>query len=73
LDRADKDKLPRVELDTGLSHDLVEREAATEMAERQTIGLGNVKNVIGSEQASRPGHVIDDNGRIAGNIFRHVP
>ena len=43
------------------------------MTDGQTIRFGHLINMIGSDQASRSGHVFHDEGGIAGDVSVHVP
>jgi hypothetical protein len=43
------------------------------MANRKAVGLGDFVNVVSRNQASGPGHILDNDGRISRDVFPHVP
>ena len=47
-------------------------ERAADSAERQTIGLGQVIDVIGRNHRARARHILDDEVRISRNVLSHV-
>src|SRR5207244_11411485 len=69
---ADVLELERVELDAWLVQELLEEQAADEGADGKAIRLGGFVNIIGRNEASRPGHVVDDEDGIARNVFTHM-
>ena len=42
------------------------------MADGQAVGFGSFVNMIGGDQAAGAGHVLDDDARVAGNVFTHM-
>src|SRR5205823_6575820 len=71
--RPDVFELPRVELDALLAEDLTEEQPADEVAEGEAVGLGDLVEIVGGDQASRAGHVLDDDRRVARNVPRQMP
>ena len=50
---------------------LLEVERRIDGADGQTIGFGNIVNLIGGDHRRGAGHVLDNDVRISGNVFRH--
>jgi hypothetical protein len=67
---ADPSKFLPFELDLLASHKLIEVERWLDRADGETIRLGYAIDVIGGNHGSHAGHVLHDDIRIAGNIFR---
>ncbi len=65
-------KLAHVVLHFFAADHLVQVHAVICHANRETIRLGHIVNVIGGNQAAGAGHILDDHLRIAGKIFRHI-
>jgi hypothetical protein len=70
---ADELELPGVELDPGLPQDLAQHERPVELPYREAVRLGHFVDVVGRDEAPGPGHVLDDERRVAGNVLAHVP
>ena len=56
----------------GFAKQLLQEESADEVADGQAVGLGDLVHIVGGNQKSRAGHVVDDEGRVAGDMFAHV-
>src|SRR5262245_10443951 len=69
---ADVPELQRVKLDAWLAQQLLQKEATDKMADGEPVRLGDLINVIGRDHAPRPSHIVDDEDRIAGDIFSHM-
>jgi hypothetical protein len=69
--RAKVEKFAHVELDTGLPQDLADGLTTGEVADGKTIRLGNFVDVIRGNHHPGAGHIIDDDRRVAGNVFGH--
>src|SRR5262249_52846365 len=70
--RADKLELARVKLDTGLAKHLTEKESADEVADGETVRLGDFEDMISGDQATSAGHVLDYDTGLAGDVFTQV-
>jgi hypothetical protein len=64
--------LPGVEFDALLAQHLAQHGGAVEMPHGQAVGLRRLVEVIHHDDAARPGHVIHDDGRVAGDVLAHV-
>ena len=62
-----------VELDARFAEQLLQEQAADEMADGETVGPGDFVSVVGRNHAAGARHVLDDHDGIAGNMFSHVP
>src|SRR5688572_4240773 len=68
----DETKFPSIKLDSRLSYELLQKNRAHDMADRETIRLGHLVNMIGGGQAASSSHVFDDDSRVAGDVFAKV-
>src|SRR3970282_1594237 len=67
--RADPGELGPVELDLFASRYLRHDQRATDSAQREAVGFGEVINMIGRDHRARAGHVLHHEFRITGNMF----
>lgn len=61
-----------LEFDTGLAEHLLEKQTADEMADGQAVGFGDFVDVICRNQGSCAGHILNDEGWIAGDVFAQM-
>jgi hypothetical protein len=61
-----------VEFNTRFAEDLVDDLVAVKVEDGETVGLSDLIHVVGGDEASRAGHVLDHYRRIAGDVFAHV-
>jgi alkylated DNA nucleotide flippase Atl1 len=52
---------------------LTVNKAAAEVAHGQAVRFGDFENMVGGKQTAGTGHILDQNRRLAGNVFRHMP
>src|SRR5512144_136742 len=69
LRRHDPRKLRPIELHFFSSGELRHKEGATDSGERQSVGLGQVINVIGGDHAAGARHILHNEIGIAGNLL----
>ena len=72
LRRADPGNLGEIELHFFAPDQLIEVNRRQQRAESQTIGLGDVVQIIGRDDGRRAGHVLHQDRRIAGNVLAVV-
>ncbi|MBI2183272.1 MAG: hypothetical protein HYU31_21010 [Deltaproteobacteria bacterium] len=61
-----------VEFDPFGAHDLLEEQPADVVADDETVRLGLQVHEIGVNDAAGAGHVLDDDGGVAGNMLAQV-
>ncbi len=65
-------QLAHVEVDAFHAEDAAENQPAVEHADGQTVGFGAAVDIFRGDQRAGAGHVLDDQWRVAGNMFAHV-
>lgn len=70
--RTDPFEFLRVEGDSFIVQILLNDQPADPVADGQAIRRRSIVDVIRRDQAARPGHVFNTNGRIAGNMFHNM-
>jgi hypothetical protein len=65
-------KLLRVKLYPSSPLELLHKKAAAEVAQGESIGFSYLIDMVGCNQTSGSGHVLHDDGRVAGDVFAHV-
>ena len=70
--RADPIEFPHVVLDLLATHELIQVQAVGKHAKRQTVRLRDAIHVVGGDQPTGTGHVLDDDLRVTWNKSRHV-
>ena len=65
--------LERVKLDSRPAQKLLDKDAAVDVTDGETVGLGDFEYMIGGNEAPRAGHVFHDHGRIPRQMFVDVP
>ena len=55
-----------------VAEDLLQQQRADEIADGQAIRSAGFVEIIGGEPAAGAGHIVDDHGRVAGYMLRHV-
>ena len=67
--RADVFKFARVEFDAGLTEHLAQKQAPDKVADRESVGPGDSKDMIRSDQAARARHIFHDDTGVTRNVF----
>src|SRR5215470_4003906 len=70
--RADPAVLSPVELSLLPSDELIEVKGRKYPSESKPVGFGDTVHLVCCDHGARTGHVLDNEGWIAGDIFRHV-
>ncbi len=63
---------PNIVLDLGRCEKIIHDRARWKVKHRQPIALGHSEGMVGGYQASGAGHILDDDGGIAGYMFRQM-
>jgi len=72
VETADPIELAKISLDFGPPNHLVQIVRPADSQDRQSVRFGNVVQVIRSDEAAAPGHVLDDDSGIARNMLAQI-
>ena len=70
--RTDPVELRPIKLYLGAPDQLIEVKRRIDRAEGQTVGLGNAINIIGADDVTGAGHILDNDRRIARDMLAEV-
>src|ERR687898_689373 len=61
-----------VELDRWIAKELLQEQSTENVADRESVGLGGVVHIVRCNHAAGAGHVLNNDGRITGNMLSHL-